>query len=197
MADDRTTRKPDATVAAAEAENEAAPNGAADGAEPKTPAGQKADDNQALRAAQQQRDQYLDLLKRERADFENYQKRAARERDEERRYAAAPLARDLLPAFDNLQRAVDAAKQVNEQGPLVQGVAATQAQLLQILARHGIKPIEALHQPFDPNRHEAVMQQPSGDHPPGTVLQVLQQGFTIHDRVLRPASVVVSTQPNG
>ncbi len=183
MADDRTTRKDGPTVADA----------GADGAEPNN----RAADGDALAKAQQQRDEYLDLLKRERADFENYQKRAAREREEERRYAAAPLARDLLPAFDNLQRAVDAARQVNEQGPLVQGVAATQAQLLQILARYGIKPIEALHQPFDPNKHEAVMQQPSGDHPPGTVLQVLQQGFTIHDRVLRPATVVVSTSTSG
>jgi molecular chaperone GrpE len=178
MADDRTTRQDGPAAGGAEA----------------TP---RANGDEALAKAQQQRDEYLDLLKRERADFENYQKRVARERDEERRHAAAPLARDLLPALDNLQRAVDAAKQVNEQGPLVQGVAATQAQLLQILARHGIKPIEALHQPFDPNKHEAVMQQPSADHHPGTVLQVLQQGFTIHDRVLRPASVVVSTQPNG
>jgi molecular chaperone GrpE len=146
-----------------------------------------------LAACERQREEAVTLLKQTRADFENYQKRAAKERDEERKYAAAPLARDLLPAFDNLQRAVDAAKQVNEQGPLVQGVAATQAQLLQILARHGITPIDALHQPFDPNRHEAVLQQPSAEHPPGTVVQVLQQGFQIHDRVLRPASVVVST----
>jgi molecular chaperone GrpE len=92
---------------------------------------------------------------------------------------------------------VDAARQVNEQGPLVQGVAATQAQVLQTFARHGITPIDALHKPFDPHRHEAVMQQPSADHPAGTVLQVLQQGFQIHDRILRPASVIVSTPPNG
>jgi molecular chaperone GrpE len=152
---------------------------------------------QKLAASERQREETVALLKQTRADFENYQKRAAKEREDERRYAAAPLARDLLPAFDNLQRAVDAARQVNEQGPLVQGVAATQAQLLQILARHGVKPIDALHRPFDPHLHEAVLQQPSADHPPGTVLQVLQQGFTIHDRVLRPASVVVSTPPNG
>jgi molecular chaperone GrpE len=155
------------------------------------------DAREKLAASERELQDTVTLLKQTRADFENYQKRAARDREEERKYAVAPLARDLLPAFDNLQRAVDAAKQVGEQGPLVQGVAATQAQVLQIFGRHGIKPIEALHQPFDPNRHEAVMQQPSADHPPGTVLQVLQQGFQIHDRVLRPASVIVSTQPNG
>lgn len=88
---------------------------------------------------------------------------------------------------------MDAAKQVGESGPLVQGVAATQAQLVQLLGRHGITPIEAQDQPFDPNKHEAVMQRPSADHPPGTVVQVLQPGYQLHDRILRPASVVVST----
>jgi molecular chaperone GrpE len=145
-----------------------------------------------LAASERQLEDTVALLKQTQAEFENYQKRAARERESERKHAIAPLARDLLPALDNLQRAMDAAKQVGESGPLVQGVAATQAQIVQILGRHGITPIEALDQPFDPNRHEAVMQKPSADHPPGTVVQVLQSGFMIHDRVLRPASVVVS-----
>jgi molecular chaperone GrpE len=146
-----------------------------------------------LAASERKLEDTVALLKQTQADFENYQKRAARERDAERKYSAAPLARDLLPALDNLQRAMDAAKQVGESGPLVQGVAATQAQIVQLLGRHGITPIEALDQPFDPNKHEAVMQRPSADHPPGTVVQVLQNGFQIHDRILRPASVVVST----
>ena len=146
-----------------------------------------------LAASERQLEDTVALLKHTQADFENYQKRAARERDSERKYAVAPLARDLLPALDNLQRAMDAASQVGEKGPLAQGVAATQAQIIQILGRHGITPIEAQDQPFDPNKHEAVMQRPSADHPPGTVVQVLQAGFQIHDRILRPASVVVST----
>jgi molecular chaperone GrpE len=141
----------------------------------------------------QQYDDVVALLKATQADFENYQKRSAKERESDRRYYVAALARDLLPVFDNLQRAIDAAKTAGDDSALVQGVAATLNQWLQILARHGIMPIEALGKPFDPNRHEAVMQQPSEEHPPGTVLQVLQQGFQIHDRVLRPASVIVST----
>ncbi|HEX4590167.1 MAG TPA: nucleotide exchange factor GrpE [Gemmataceae bacterium] len=151
------------------------------------------DAQERLAASERQLEDTVALLKQTQADFENYQKRAAREWDSERKYAASPLARDLLPALDNLQRAMDAAKQVGESGPLVQGVAATQAQIIQILGRHGITPIEAQDQPFDPNKHEAVMQKPSADHPPGTVVQVLQSGFMIHDRVLRPASVVVSS----
>jgi molecular chaperone GrpE len=172
-------------------------NQATAGAEPSPESDIVTATDEKLAACERARDEAVTLAKQTRADFENYQKRAARDRDEERRYAVAPLARDLLPAFDNLQRAVDAAKQVGEQGPLVQGVAATQAQVLQIFARNGIKPIEALHQPFDPNRHEAVMQQPSADHPPGTVVNVLQQGFMHHDRVLRPATVVVSAKLEG
>jgi molecular chaperone GrpE len=154
------------------------------------------EDREALRsraeAAEQERNQFLDLLQRTRADFENYQKRAQRDAQQERRYAHAPLALDLLPALDNLDRAMAAAKQANETGPLVQGVAMVQAQLLDVLKRHGITPIEALGKAFDPNLHQAVMQKPSGDQPANTVLDVFQRGFMIHDRVLRPATVVVS-----
>lgn len=148
-----------------------------------------------LETAERERDQYLEMLKRTRADFDNYQKRAQRDLQEERRYAHLPLAKDLLAAFDNLDRATAAARQAGETGPLVQGVAMVQTQWLDALKRHGIHRIEALHQPFDPNLHQAVMQQPSGDHPAGTVLQVLQQGFTINDRVLRPAAVIVAVDP--
>jgi molecular chaperone GrpE len=159
------------------------------------------DDLEALRmralSAEQERDQFLALLQRTRADFENYQKRTQRDLDQERRFWHKPLAAELLPVLDNLQRATAAAKQAGESGPLVQGVAMVQSQILDLLKRHGITPIEALGKPFDPNHHQAVMQQPSANNPPGTVLQVLEQGFMIHDRVLRPASVVVSTAPIG
>jgi molecular chaperone GrpE len=153
------------------------------------------EDLEALRAraltAEQERDQFLDLLQRTRADFENYQKRFQRDLAEERRYAQRPLAADLLLVLDNLDRALTAARQAGEKGPLVQGVAMVQTQLFDLLKRHGITRIEALGQPFDPQRHEAVMQQPS-EAPPNMVLQVLEQGFLIHERVLRPARVVVS-----
>jgi len=140
-----------------------------------------------------QYDEVVALLKATRADFENYQKRTAKERESDRKYYVSNLARDLLPAYDNLQCAIDAAQSAKDDSPLVQGVSATLTQWLQIFARHGIQPIDALGKPFDPNLHEAVMQKPAKDHEPGTVLQVLQQGFTIHDRVLRPASVIVSS----
>jgi molecular chaperone GrpE len=155
------------------------------------------DDLDSLRAklqdAEQKRDEYLYLAQRTRADFENYQKRVKRDQAEERRYAQVPLAADLLAALDNLERATVAAEQAGEKGPLVQGVAMVHTQLLDILRRHGVTRIEAQGQPFDPNLHQAVMQQPSKEHPPLTVMQVLEQGYMIHERVLRPARVVVST----
>jgi molecular chaperone GrpE len=151
------------------------------------------DDLEALRARAQERDEYLDLLQRTRADFANYQKRSQKEREQERRYQYGPLVHDLLPALDNLERATAAARQAGEHGPLVQGVAMVQNQLLDIFRRHGITPIEAQGQPFDPNLHEAVMQHPAAvGQAPNTVVQVLERGFMNHDRVLRPAKVIVS-----
>ena len=145
-----------------------------------------------LETLQRERDQFLDLLKRTQADFENYQKRNQREREQERRYWYGPLGLDLLPVLDNLERALAAAKQANETGPLVQGVNMVLAQFLDLLKRHGITPIDAQGQPFDPHQHQAVMQQPSEEVPPNTVTQVLERGFMLHDRVLRPAKVAVS-----
>jgi molecular chaperone GrpE len=149
-----------------------------------------------LKAAEAERDEFKTLAQRTRADFENYQKRAYREATQEKRYAHGPLALELLPILDNLDRALLAARQSGEDGPLVQGVGMVQSQSLDALKRHGITRIEAQDQPFDPNLHQAVMQQPS-DKPANTVLQVLEQGYMIHDRVLRPARVIVSTAASG
>ena len=140
-----------------------------------------------LQAAEQARDEYLGQAKRARADFENYQKRAARDQAQEKKYAVAALAADLLPALDNLDRATAAAEKAGETGPLVQGVALVHAMLLDVFRRHGIVRIEAQDQPFDPNLHQAVMQMPASDKPPMTVVQVLENGYMLHDRVLRPA----------
>jgi molecular chaperone GrpE len=147
----------------------------------------------ALRKQAAERDEFRNLAQRTRAEFENYQKRNQKEREQERRYWYTPLVLDLLPVFDNLDRTLAAAKQAGETGALVQGVAMVQVQFLEMLKRHGIVRIDAEGKPFDPNVHQAVVQQPSPDHKPGTVLQVLEQGFMNHDRVLRPAKVMVSS----
>jgi molecular chaperone GrpE len=154
------------------------------------------DDLESLRkrgsAAEQQRDEYLALLQRTRADFENYQKRVQRDQAEERRYAHAAFARDLLPVVDNLQRALDAARQEIERSPLAKGVDLVRSQLLDIFGRYGITPIDALGQPFDPLRHESVQQQFRPDLAPGTVVEVLEPGYSLHERILRPSKVVVA-----
>jgi molecular chaperone GrpE len=158
------------------------------------------EDLEALRGRltdlEKERDEFRGLLQRTHADFENYQKRNQREQTQERRYWHGPLALDILPILDNFERAMAAAKQAGESGPLVQGVALVQTQILDALKRHGITRIDALGQAFDPNLHQAVMQLPTADQPPGTVAQVLEHGFMLHDRVLRPAHVAVAVAPS-
>ncbi len=130
------------------------------------------------------------------ADFENARKRLLRDVEVERKYATEGLIRDLLGTLDNLSRALDAARVAGDQGPLVSGVAATANQMLAALAKHGLTRIECgPGHDFDPNRHEAVAQEPSTEHPAGKIIQVLQHGYLLHDRVLRPASVVVAVSP--
>lgn len=139
-------------------------------------------------------DDATDRVLRAQAELENYRKRARREIEDERRYATLPLLRDILPVLDNFQRAIAAAEK-SEASPLVDGVKMVAQSLLSVLARHDCKPIDALHKPFDPAVHEAISQQPNPDFPPGTVVLVAQEGYTLHDRVVRPAQVIVSTAP--
>jgi molecular chaperone GrpE len=145
-----------------------------------------------LSALEEERDSYLALLQRTQADFDNYQKRIQRDLAQERRYACAPLVREELPVLDNLQRALAAARQAGEEGPLVQGVTMVQSQLAEILRRFGIVPINPQGQPFDPMQHESVLEEPRSDVDPGTVVRVLETGYRLHDRMLRPARVVVA-----
>lgn len=130
------------------------------------------------------------------ADFENARKRLAADHDRQRKYAHEPLARDLLAALDNLDRAVEAARAAGDTGPLVQGVSATASMFLDVLKRHGVVRMDVgPGTAFDPNKHQAVAQEPTNDYAPGAVARVLQHGFTLHDRVLRPAAVVVAAEP--
>lgn len=144
-----------------------------------------------LDKAQRQIADYKSLI----ADFDNSRKRLIQDAERQRKFAHEPLAKDALAAIDNLDRAVAEAKKAGDEGPLAKGVQATISLFLDVLKRHGVSRIEiAPGAPFDPNLHQAVMQQPSADVPPGGVVQVLQHGFLIHDRVLRPASVIVAAE---
>ena len=149
-----------------------------------------------LRARARERDQFLELLRRTRADFENYQKRVRREQEEERRYQHGPLALDLLPVLDNLERATAAAERAGDTGPLAQGVGLVRTMFLDVLRRHGITPVNALGQPFDPDLHHALATRAVPGQPANTVVEVVKEGYRIHERLLRPAEVVVAT-PSG
>jgi molecular chaperone GrpE len=133
-----------------------------------------------------------DRMLRTAADLENYRKRAAKEREEVQRYGIEKLVKDLLPAVDNLDRALAAA---TGDDPLVQGVKLVRSALEQALARHGVKGFSALDQPFDPALHEALMQVPTAEKAPGTVVLEHARGWTIHGRLLRPAMVGVAAPP--
>jgi len=143
---------------------------------------------------QKERDELKDQVLRIQADFANYQKRAKQQADEVRTYAIGSLAQDVLGAIDNLERAIEALRASANQG-ITSGLDMVQKLLLGILAKYGVEPIAALEQPFDPNFHEAIMQQPSAEHPEGTVVAELGKGYKIHDRVLRPSKVAVSVKP--
>jgi molecular chaperone GrpE len=137
-----------------------------------------------------------DRLLRVLADQENARRRAGRERDEAVKYAASGLARDLLATADNLRRAIASVPEEKAADPAMQrwiaGVEATERALLEALAKHGIRRIEALGGTFDPDRHEAAFEVTGSEHPEGTVADVLQEGYLHHDRLLRPAMVGVA-----
>ena len=147
-----------------------------------------------LSQLQSQRDEYFEQLQRSRADFANYQKRSKSQADADRQYAIGSLARDLLDGLDNLERATEALRASAAPG-IGEGLELVHKQLLATLAKHGVQPIPALGQPFDPNLHEALVQQPDVDHPEGTVVAELGKGYRLHDRVLRPSKVAVSITP--
>jgi molecular chaperone GrpE len=139
--------------------------------------------------------QAKDRALRSLAELDNYRKRADRMVEEERRYACLPLLRDLLPVLDNVKRAIEASEKNPDATSLREGVELVARQLEGVLSKHHCNPITALHQPFDPNYHEALLQQPSTEFPPNTVLQEVRTGFVLHDRVVRPSQVIVSAPP--
>jgi molecular chaperone GrpE len=142
-----------------------------------------------------ERDTYLDHLRRLQAEFDNYRKRVRREEESLRVRAAEDVLEALLPVLDNMQRACKAAE-VHDEGQVAAGVELVTGQLYDLLAARGIEEIgTAPGDPFDPTVHEAVMAQPSQEVPDGHVVAVTQRGYRLHDRMLRAARVVVSSGP--
>ena len=125
------------------------------------------------------------------ADFDNYRKRMARDREELAQFAAKDILKDLLPTVDNLALALDKAE--NKEDPFVQGVKLAYDGFLKVLADHGATPLDSVGEPFDTNFHDALAQLPSADVPEGTVMNEVKRGWLLHGKLLRPAQVVVSS----
>jgi molecular chaperone GrpE len=157
-------------------------------------------DDQAVAAALSDSDQLTaelaaanDRVLRLQAEMQNLRNRTSREIADERRYAALPVLRDLLPVVDNIDRAIEAAEKAGEAENLLEGFRLVRQQLMSTLSRNQCEPIPAEGEPFDPHFHQAILQQPSADVPAGHVTMVTQPGYKLHERVVRPAQVIVSS----
>ncbi|MBI3514986.1 MAG: nucleotide exchange factor GrpE [Proteobacteria bacterium] len=154
------------------------------------------DPAERLEALEGENGRLKDQLLRALADTENLRRRAEREKEDTSKYAVATLARDVLSVADNLRRALDSlpVEQARDDAirNLLTGIEATERELLAIFERRGIKRIDPVGQRFDPNFHQAMFEVPNSGQEPGTVVQVLQPGYVIHDRLLRPALVGVA-----
>lgn len=154
-----------------------------------------ADELEALRA---ERDELRDRFVRALADAENIRKRGERDRREAEQYGGSKLARDLLPVYDNLKRALEAAtaEQHEAAKALIEGVELTMRELVTVLGRHGVQPVAPqIGDAFDPQMHEAMFEAPVPGTRAGDIIQVMTEGFKLHERLLRPAQVGVSSTP--
>jgi molecular chaperone GrpE len=140
-------------------------------------------------------DRFRDLAMRSQADFENYKKRSAREKEEAIKYANTLLLKKLVPIIDNFELGLAAAKNEGKESPIYSGMNLVLKQLNDFMIDNGVEPIEAVGQKFDPNLHEAIAHEPSSEFPEGTVIRQARRGYRFKDRLLRPSSVVVSSGP--
>ena len=153
-----------------------------------------ADSDDAMAGLQADLDRFRDLALRTQADFENYKKRAAREKEDAMKYANSSLLQRLVSILDNFELGLAAAKTESERSPIYSGMVLVQKQLNDLLEENGLQAIEAEDKKFDPNLHEAIAHEPS-ETPEGTVIRQARRGYRFKDRLLRPARVVVSSGP--
>ncbi len=139
--------------------------------------------------------EHHDRLLRMAADFDNYKKRAAKEKEEWIKFANEDLIRSILPFIDNLERAVNHSEKTKDAQTLTEGIKLTIQQLLQALSKFGVSPIESVGKPFDPSMHEAMMVVETSQHEPNRVVEEFQKGYLLNDRLLRAATVSVSKLP--
>lgn len=167
--------------------NEAEP---ADDAAVQTP--DTASEESLSKQLQNDLDRFRDLALRSQADFENFRKRAVREREDAVKYANASFLEKFIPILDNFELGLNAARTSDENSPIIAGMDMVAKQLTDFLLASGVEPINAEGQPFDPNLHEAVAQEASDEVPEGVVIRQLRRGYKLRERLLRPATVMVS-----
>jgi molecular chaperone GrpE len=151
-----------------------------------------------IEALREERDQYRDKFMRGLADMENLRKRADRDRREAENYGGSKLARDMLPVYDNMRRALQSAEEAEKavNAALLEGVELTMRELISVFGRHGMEPIvPEVGERFDPKLHQAMFEAPLPGTKSGDIIQVAAEGFMLHDRLLRPAQVGVSSTP--
>ena len=158
-------------------------------------AGASATPEEQLAAAKKEAAANYERYLRAVADLDNFRRRVQREKEELRQFALTNVLNDLIPVLDNLALGLGAARSQTDGKVVAEGVAMVMEQLKQTLGRHGLKEVNPVGAAFDPNLHEAVSHQPSADIADGCVSQVVRTGFTLNGRLLRPASVVVSSGP--
>ena len=164
-------------------------------ATPEVPAGEEpATAEPSVAALEQELADLRDQRLRDAAELENVRRRAARHIENAHRYGTERFARELLSVADSMEMGLQSVPPDQTDSPLAEGLKATQKQLEQCLAKFGIASIDPQGQAFDPEEHEAMATQPTADQPPGTVILVVQKGYRIHERLLRPARVIVSRE---
>lgn len=173
------------------------PAGEAAGVENTAPAGEPQVELDPMEALQAEVEKWKDLAYRSQAELDNFRKRAAREAQDTRAYANADILRALLPILDNFEMGLDAARAESEKSVIFIGMSMVHRQIQDFLRDFGVQEVEAQDKPFDPNVHDAVSQEPSGTVAEGTILKVTRRGFRLRDRLLRAASVVVSSGQPG
>jgi molecular chaperone GrpE len=185
------TESPAGAAKPAQTHGDAEPKSGASAADIQTTSANQ-DEDEGLQA---DLDRFRDLALRSQADFENYKKRAAREKEEAIKYANSALLERLIPIVDNFELGLEAARGDGKNSPVFSGMSMVLKQLMDFLTGHGLQPIDATGQKFDPNLHEAIAHEASDEVPEGVVIHQTRRGYRMRDRLLRPSSVVVSRGP--
>ena len=159
-------------------------------------AGQSGEDiNTRIEQTEKEKQDLYDRVLRTTADFDNFRKRVSKEKDDLIRYGNEKLARELLPVIDNFERALGQAEKSTDNKALREGIEMILKQFIAVLEKFGVKYFTSVGQPFDPNKHEAMVHQESSEHEENAVISEFQKGYYLHDKLLRPALVAVAKKP--